>query len=97
MKLIEKKSTADIKVLLSSLWIFFLLNMIVKDIHEIAKPEFLAASLARPPIPEELFLVAGILLEIPIAMVVLSRVLNYGNQSMGKHDCSSADGGVHFY
>lgn len=72
-----KTSAAETKALLSSLWIFYLLNMIFRDIHEIAKPEFLAEMMTRSAIPEELFLVAGIVLEIPIALVVLSRMLNY--------------------
>ena len=77
MNILEKKTGSETKVLLSTLWLFYLLNMIFRDIHEIAKPEFLAEMMTRSAIPEELFLVAGIVLEIPIAMVVLSRLLNY--------------------
>lgn len=77
MNLIEKKTGSETKALLSTLWIFVLLNMVFRDIHEFGKPEFLAEALSRPTIPEELFLVAGILLEIPLAMIVLSRLLNY--------------------
>lgn len=65
--------------LLSTLWIFLLLNLIFRDIHEFLRPGFLheamTGTLNGTELTDELFLVAGILLEVPIAMVLLSRVL----------------------
>ena len=77
----QKIAALDMKTKLSTLWIFVLLNIIFRDIHEIVKPEFLAemmtgtANSSQPS--DELFLIAGILLEISIGMVLLSRVLAY--------------------
>ncbi len=61
---------------LSTLWIFVLLNVLFRDVHELFRPGFLQEIMAGT-VSEELLLLAGVLLEIPIAMVVLSRVLRY--------------------
>lgn len=70
------------KALLSTLWIFVLLNMIFRDIHELVKPEFLAEAMTGTvngnQVTEEILLLGGIMVEIPIAMVLMSRVLAYG-------------------
>ncbi|MBC8556007.1 MAG: hypothetical protein H8D23_40860 [Candidatus Brocadiales bacterium] len=71
----------DIKTKLSTLWIFVMLNMIMADIVGFMNPGSLEAimtgSAASFPITQEIMLVFSILLEIPIAMVFLSRVLKY--------------------
>ncbi len=80
-----KKTTGsdmlDTKAKLSTLWIFILLNVIFADIHGFFKPRFLeeimTGSVNGTQLTEELFLLAAIGLEIPIAMVLLSRVLKY--------------------
>ncbi|MEP3208055.1 MAG: DUF6326 family protein [Maribacter sp.] len=61
--------------LLSTLWIFVLLNMIFRDLHELAKKSYIEKILSSE-IAEELLLVFGFVLEIPILMVVLSKILN---------------------
>lgn len=61
--------------LLSTLWIFVLLNMIFRDLHELAKKSYVEEILSSE-IAEELLLLFGFILEIPILMVVLSRILN---------------------
>ena len=66
------------KAKISTLWVIVLLNMLFRDIHEIATPEFLAETMTQIQPTEELFLLAAIVLEIPIAMIFLSRVLKYG-------------------
>jgi len=63
------------QTLLSALWLFVLLNMIFRDLHEMAKKSFIEQILSSE-IAEELLLVFGVVLEIPILMVVLSRILN---------------------
>ena len=78
----NKKATGmDRKVLLSTLWIFVLLNIIFRDIHELFRPGLLAEMMTGTvngiQMTEGLLLVAGISIEISIAMVLLSRVLNY--------------------
>ena len=58
-----------------------LLNVIFRDIHEIIKAEFIEEVMTGvingKKITEELMLMGAFILEIPIAMVFLSRVLKY--------------------
>ena len=71
----------DVKALLSTLWIFVLFNMIFRDLHEFGRPGFLEEIMTGivngVQITEELMLLGGIMAEVPISMVLLSRVLNY--------------------
>ncbi|MGB3655263.1 MAG: DUF6326 family protein [Rivularia sp. (in: cyanobacteria)] len=71
----------DIKALLSTLWIFVLFNMIFRDLHEFGRPGFLEEIMTGivngVQITEGLMLLGGIMAEIPISMVLLSRVLKY--------------------
>ena len=62
------------KAKLSTLWIFVLFNLIFRDIHEFARPGFLEEIMASQ-VSEALLLLGGIMIEIPIAMVLLSRLL----------------------
>ena len=77
----QKLITMDMKAKLSTLWIFVLLNIIFRDIHELFRPGLLAEMMTGTvngiQMTEGLLLVAGISIEISIAMVLLSRVLNY--------------------
>ncbi len=69
------------ETLLSTLWIFVLLNMIFRDIHQLGKMSFIQEILTGTvngiEITDELMLFGGFLAEIPILMVLMSRVLNY--------------------
>jgi hypothetical protein len=71
----------DMKAKLSTMWIFVHLNIIYRDIHELFRPGFLEEIMSGivngVQLTEEFMLVAGILWEIPIAMVLLSLVLAY--------------------
>ena len=71
----------DRKVLLSTLWIFVILNMIFLDVHAFFKPGFIAEIMTGvvngTQMTPGLLLIGAILVEIPIAMVLLSRVLKY--------------------
>ena len=71
----------DTRALLSTLWIFILFNMIFRDLHEFARPGFLeeimTGTVNGVQITEPLLLIGGIMAEIPISMVILSRILNY--------------------
>ncbi len=64
---------------LSHLWIFVLFNIIFRDIHELFRPGFLAeimtGTVNGSVMSEELLLLGGIMIEIPIAMVLLSHML----------------------
>jgi hypothetical protein len=61
----------DIKVWLSTLWVFMLLNYLYCDIMTSFDPT-VPGGLSR-----DALLAASFLMEIPIAMVLLSRVLSY--------------------
>lgn len=73
--------TMETKAKLSTLWIFFLLNMIFRDIHEFVEPgfieEIMTGTFNGNPITEEMLLLGGVMIEVPIVMVLLSRLLPY--------------------
>jgi hypothetical protein len=73
----KRKTTGeDMKVRLSTLWVFVMFNMVFADIVGFLNPGTLENMMAMEP-PPGLLLVFSILLEIPIAMIVLSRILRY--------------------
>lgn len=71
----------DMKVKLSTLWVVVMFNMIFADILSFMLPDFLeileTGYAGGVQITQGILLVFAILLEIPIAMIVLSRVLKY--------------------
>lgn len=66
---------------LSTLWIFIMFNMVFADILSFMYPGFLAEVMAGHAggvqITPGFLLIAAVLTEIPIAMIVLSRVLKH--------------------
>ena len=74
--------TMEMKAKLSTLWIFVLFNITFRDIHEFLKPGFIEEVMTGVvngnQLTDELFLIGGIMIEVPIAMVLLSRLLKYG-------------------
>ena len=69
----------DTKVILSTLWIVVMINMAYADILSLHIPgilEELAVFAGETPITQ-LMLIGAIMMEIPIAMIFLSRVLKY--------------------
>jgi hypothetical protein len=72
----------DTKVLLSTLWIVVMFNMLKADILSLFIPgsaEELARTSAITGTPiSQLMLGAAVMMEISIAMIVLSRILKYG-------------------
>jgi len=75
-----KQEDINTKAVLSTLWIFILLNMFARDIHELGRPGMLEQVMSGVvdgvTITEELMLLGGVMFEIPILMVLLSRVLH---------------------
>ena len=71
----------DMKVILSTLWVFVMFNMLSADILSFMYPGFLKELMTgyagEIQITPGFLLVAAIMLEIPIAMIFLSRVLKY--------------------
>ena len=73
-------ATMDLRVKLSTFWIFVMLNMVFADIVGFMNPGALEKIITGSvgfEITQQLLLVFSILLEIPIAMILLSRVLKY--------------------
>jgi hypothetical protein len=71
----------DVRVKLSTLWIFVMFNYLYADIVTLMDPvilkELMTGYAGSLQITEGFLLGASILMEIPIAMVVLSRILKY--------------------
>ena len=74
----DKTAKMDTRVKLSTLWVVVLFNMVFADIVGFMNPgalEQIMTGATGFEITQELLLVFSILLEIPIAMIFLSRVL----------------------
>ena len=69
------------KAKLSTLWMFYLFNTIFRDIHEFVEPGFIeqvmTGTFNGTQITEQLLLFGGFVVEVPISMVLLSRLLPY--------------------
>lgn len=82
MNLQKQMLIMETKAKFSTLWIFYLLNMTFRDIHELVEPRFIeevmTGTVNGTQITEPLLLLGGFMVEIPIAMVLLSRLLPYG-------------------
>lgn len=65
---------ADKRVMLSTLWIAVMFNMVFADILSFISPGFFE-ELATMKVDQPILLVFAVLLEIPIMMIFLSRVL----------------------
>ncbi len=65
--------------ILSGLWIYFLLNILFRDVHEFLRTGYLeqvmSGTVNGNKITEEVLLYSGIALQIPLLMTVLSRIL----------------------
>jgi hypothetical protein len=72
----------DMKVRLSILWVFVMFNMLSADILSFMFPGYLKEIMAgyggEIQITPGFLLVAAIMMEIPIAMIFLSRALKHG-------------------
>ena len=72
----------ETKAKFSTLWMFYLFNVIFRDIHEFIEPGFIEQVMTGAfngiQITEPLLLFGGFVVEVPIAMVLLSRFLPYG-------------------
>lgn len=75
-------ATEEVKVRLSTLWVVVMFNVAFADILSFLVPgsleELMTGYAGEIQITQGFLLVAAILLEIPIAMIFLSRVLKYG-------------------
>jgi hypothetical protein len=76
------KDMKDKKAILSTLWIFVTANYIICDVFSNMDPAFLNELLDNKellglPVDQKFLLLSAIFMEIPIAMILLSRVLKY--------------------
>ena len=75
----ERIDRLEKRALLCALWMFVLLNFIFRDLHEIVKAEFLADALNGMyngrEVTEAMFLLGGIIVEVPILMALMVWVL----------------------
>lgn len=75
----EKMMSQGVRTTISTLWIVVMFNMIFADILGFVMPGSLETIINGETgfnITQELLLIFAVLLEIPIAMIFLSRVLN---------------------
>lgn len=76
------KNMQDMKVRLSTLWIFAILNYLYCDVVGLMDPEllqqYMTGNVGGIHLTRGFLLSAAILMEIPISMVFLSRILKYG-------------------
>ena len=81
MNTYKKTLKIDMKVLLSTLWIFAMFNYIYADVHTLMDSNVLNKLLTgyvdSMHITEEFLLIGSILMETATAMVLLSRILKY--------------------
>ena len=71
----------DRKIRLSTLWVFATLNYLYCDVLTLMDPaklrQFLAGRVGGMDFTQGVLLASGVLMEIPIAMILLSRLLKY--------------------
>ena len=69
----------DTNTKLSALWLFILLNIIFRDLHQFANKPFLDMLMTGTyngiKITEDLMLLGGVLAEVPISMVLISLLV----------------------
>ena len=76
MDIQNQSRDGKIRGILSSLWIFFFINHFFMGLHEFANPAFLEQLLGGGyTVSDSLLLTAAVTIELPIMMIVLSRVL----------------------
>lgn len=69
----------DPRVVLSALWVFFLMNIIFRDIHQFLSPGFMdwviAGEMFGRQVTDEVLLYGGFAVEVMILMVLMPHVL----------------------
>lgn len=65
----------DPRAFVSTLWIFILFNMILRDLHEFPTAGYIENMMSLH-LSDEVMLLFAFIVEIPILMILLSRILN---------------------
>ena len=75
----EQASLREARTFLSTLWLFFLMNIIFRDIHQFLSPGYMdwviSGEMFGRKITDELLLFGGIAVEVMILMVLLPFIL----------------------
>ena len=78
---ISSLNKIDIRIKLSTLWIFVMLNYIYCDVLGLMDSgllnQYISGTVNGIGITENFLFFGAIMMEVPIAMVLLSRILNY--------------------
>jgi len=78
---VSPRHVPDVKVTLSTLWVFAMLNYLYADVMTLMNPEelkvIMTGSVGPMQVTQGFLLGAAVLMETAIAMVLLSRVLRY--------------------
>ncbi len=80
MKIVDRAQLrGDRRPLLSTLWVFTLLNVLFRDFHELFRPglleQMIDGTVNGTRTTEAVILIGGVLIELPLLMVVLTRFL----------------------
>jgi len=67
----------DVRIKLSALWVALMLTYLLGDVLRIFSGDFVAGEMGGMQITQEIYLVAAIVMVIPIVMVFLSLTLPY--------------------
>ena len=67
----------DVRIKLSALWVALMLTYLLGDVLRIFSGDFVAGEMGGMKITQEIYLVAAIILVIPVVMVFLSLTLKY--------------------
>ena len=67
----------DVRIKLSALWVTLMLTYLLGDVLRIFSGDFVAGEMGGIKITQEIYLVAAIILVIPVAMIFLSLTLKY--------------------
>jgi hypothetical protein len=77
-----QRGASNVKVVLSTLWVFAMFNYLYADVVTLMNPvvlrQFMTGSVGPLHVTEGFLLGAAILMETAMAMVLLSRVLRHG-------------------
>jgi hypothetical protein len=77
MNTTNKTAKMDMKVMFSTLWIVVMINVAMADIFGFMMDLMAGNTTTEVQIPQAGMLIFAIIMEIPIAMIFLSRVLKY--------------------
>ena len=77
MNTVKKTASMDNKVMFSTLWIVVMINVAMADIFGFMMDLMSGPVTPEVQVPEVGMLIFAIIMEIPIAMIFLSRILKY--------------------